>query len=170
MGQPSHSERKWVQRMFSIERDWLAAPRREEAKLSLWVSTQVGKETYLNFHSSSQLLKDVPTRASWPNPPALRKPSSPASGVSGDPSATKRPHRRRYSSQIQNVFFLTARDFLLNKSCHFLMISGMTKQPLLYCHWKTKSRQWTCLPTAREASRHGIIGPWEESHCVPSVL
>lgn len=59
-GQPSHSERTWVQRTSQWKE--LGQQHPEEKKpnsMSFWVNTQVGKETYLNFHSSSQLLKNV---------------------------------------------------------------------------------------------------------------
>lgn len=74
---PSHSERMWVQRTFSMERDWSAAPRRE-AKLFVILSEYSGwQENILEFYSSSQLLKNVPTRASLPNQTAVWNPSSP---------------------------------------------------------------------------------------------
>lgn len=59
-GQPSHSERTWVQRTSQWKE--LGQQHPEEKKpnsMLFWVNTQAGKETYLNFHSSSQLLKNV---------------------------------------------------------------------------------------------------------------
>lgn len=42
MGQPSHSEKTWVQRTFLMERVWFTALRREEAKLGVILSEYSG--------------------------------------------------------------------------------------------------------------------------------
>lgn len=81
MGQPSHSEKMWVQRTFLMERVWFAALGREEAKLCVILSNiQVGKETYLNFHSSSLLQKKVqsPDLINQPRPNQSAQSLSPA--------------------------------------------------------------------------------------------
>lgn len=78
--------------------------------VSPWENSQVGKETYLNFHSSSPLQRKVPTRAPWPNQPRAWKPSSWALGMSTKPDCDQ-PGRhliseRRYLTTKQNFCFL----------------------------------------------------------------
>lgn len=91
---------------------------------SSWVNTQVGKETYLNFHSSSLLQKKVPTRDPWPNQPRAGKPSSWALGMSTEPDcadqkALTSERRNLTTTAKQDFCFLHARDVLLDSHVTF---------------------------------------------------